>query len=395
MENINKPVEEKTPSWREFFVCFLMRGFFSVGDPESQTKKMGNQLVQRRHWLSDEQFVRILSFCRLLPGPQPLQLAILVGYVKRRLPGGVLAGLLFLLPGALLMLLLSNLYVTYGRTPTAAAFFLILKPAVLGILTAEVVKLAATTIRNYMLAAIVVASFGVLSYYEANLLLILAVAGSLHLLISHGWRRLQRKTTQLRILVIPVFVLVLSLVHPHWLRMAWLFLKTGLFSFGGFYASLTFLHQGAVEEYRWVSISQLLDGLALSVALPGSFVLFATFVGYLAGGPTGAILGTFLVFLTSAVLVIVGARYMEELRNNEAIQSFVAGACVAVVGALIFIIIEVAPLALVGKTTVGIAISTFLAVALLNVELGLVAAVSIVGGIFYAIGPIGQIGPIQ
>lgn len=393
-QNLNEPVELRMPSWRELLLFFLMRGFLSVGDRESQ--RMYKQLVERRRWLSKDQFIRILSLCEFFPGPEALNLAIRVGCLKRKLQGGVLAGLLFLLPGVMLMILLSRLYVAYGRTPQVTAFMFILKPAALGIVTAGAIKLAAEKIRNYLLAAILAASFAALTFSEANLLLVLVAAGSLNLLVSLGLPKLQRRPTQLHLQVISVVVLVLSLVHPHWLRMAWLFFKSGLFGIAGPYASFAFLHQGAVEEYRWVSVGQLLDGLALSVGLPGSLVLFSTFVGYLAGGSTGAVLGTFFVFMPSFVLVLGGSRYVEEVRYTYAIQSFLAGASAAIVGVLIFIIIDVAPVAFVGTATVGVAIATFLAVALLNIEIALVAAVSIVGGLLYAASPLGRspIGPV-
>src|SRR4030095_13984663 len=145
--------------------------------------------------------------------------------------------------------------------------------------------------------------------------------------------------------------LTLSLFDSRWLQMAWLFLKTGLFSFGGAYASMAFLQQGAVEQHHWLSSGQLLDGVALSVATPGPFMLFTTFVGYVAGGLTGAVIATFFVFLPSFVFFLVGARYIELVRNNHRIQSFLAGVSAGVIGVILVVSLELIPAALVGPAT--------------------------------------------
>ncbi|MCM3901916.1 MAG: chromate transporter, partial [Pyrinomonadaceae bacterium] len=124
------------PSWREVFLYFLMLGFINIGGPVAQITMMYNHMVERRHWLSDERFVRIMAFCHMLPGPEALQLAIYVGYLKRRLVGGILAGLTFIIPGATIMVFLSWLYVVYGSLPQVANVLYVLKPAVLGIIAA-------------------------------------------------------------------------------------------------------------------------------------------------------------------------------------------------------------------------------------------------------------------
>jgi chromate transporter len=376
--------EDRMPSWREVFLYFLMLGFVNVGGPVAQITMMYNHMVERRHWLSKERFVRIMGFCHMLPGPEALQLAIYVGYLKRRMQGGVLAGLTFLIPGAILMTFLARLYVTYGRLPQVNAVLFILKPAVMGIITAGAIKLGAAAIRNFLLAAILVTSFAALSYSQINLLLILLVAGLANLLISQGRLRLKKRLAQTCVLFIPALIFELPFIHPHWMRMAWLFLKTGLFSFGGAYASLAFIQQGAVEEYHWISVGQLLDGVALSVATPGPFMLFATFVGYLAGGIKGAIVATFFVFLPSFVVLLAGARYIEKVRDNEAIQAFLAGVSAAVVGIIISVSLELAPGALVGKLSAVIAVSAFLVIVLLKVDVALVAVAAMIGGIAYA-----------
>src|SRR5438876_5131333 len=147
--------------------------------------------------------------------------------------------------------------------------------------------------------------------------------------------------------------------------MAWLFLGTGLFSFGGAYASLVFVQRGAVVQYHWFSDGQLLDGVAISIATPGPFMLFTTFAGFLAGGLRGALIATFFVFLPSFVFVLGGARYVELVRDNRWLQAFLAGVSAAVVGVIIVISLELIPSAVVGLPSITIASIAFFAIVLL------------------------------
>src|SRR5919199_1623481 len=151
--------DHRLPAWREVFLYFLLLGFINVGGPVAQITMMYNHMVERRHWLSDDRFVRIMGFCHMLPGPEALQLAIYVGYLKRRLLGGVLAGLTFIVPGAVVMIVLSWLYVKYGSLPQVNDALYILKPAVLGIIGAGIIKLGRAAIKNWVLAALLIAAF--------------------------------------------------------------------------------------------------------------------------------------------------------------------------------------------------------------------------------------------
>src|ERR687885_2820528 len=138
--------DHRMPAWREVFLYFLLLGFINVGGPVAQITMMFNHMVERKHWLSNDRFVKIMGFCHMLPGPEALQLAIYVGYLKRGLLGGVLAGLTFIVPGAGVMIVLSWLYVTYGSLPAVGDALFILKPAVLGIICAGIIKLGRAAI---------------------------------------------------------------------------------------------------------------------------------------------------------------------------------------------------------------------------------------------------------
>jgi chromate transporter len=386
-----KPNQEVTideghqmPSWREVFLYFLFLGFVNVGGPVAQITMMFNHMVEKRKWLSKDRFVKIMAFCHMLPGPEALQLAIYVGYLKRRFLGGILAGLTFIIPGAAMMILLSWLYVKYGRLPQVNNALYVLKPAVLGIIAAGIIKLGRASIRNFFLGLILVGSFVGMRFFGINFLLILISAGLLNLLVKEGWPRLRRSAPSVRITVGGI-VLLLPVIDSRQFQISWLFLKTGFLSFGGAYASLVFVQQGAVAEHHWLTDGQLLDGVALSVATPGPFMLFTTFAGYLAGGVAGAILATFFVFLPSFVFVLGGAHYVEKVRDNKTIQAFLAGVSAAVVGVIGVVSLELIPQALVGWPAVAISVVSFLLIVWLKRDVALVAVGAMAGGLLYAL----------
>jgi chromate transporter len=371
------------PAWREVFLYFLFLGFVNIGGPVAQITMMFNHMVEKRRWLSNDRFVKIMAFCHMLPGPEALQLAIYVGYLRRKLWGGVLAGLTFILPGAAVMIVLSWLYVSYGKLPQVTDALYVLKPAVLGIIAAGIIKLGRAAIRNFFLAALLVGAFAGMRFGGINFLLILLMAGLLNLLIEEGWPLLRGEGPTLPALIGGIGLLV-PFSDSRYFQIAWLFLKTGLLSFGGAYASLVFVQRGAVAQYHWLSDSQLLDGVALSVATPGPFMLFTTFAGYLAGGTFGAILATFFVFLPSFLFVLGGVHYVEKIRENRAIQAFLAGVSAAVVGVIAVVSLDLIPPALVDWPAIGIAAAAFLSIVLLKADVALVAVGAILGGIIYS-----------
>ena len=383
-----EPTEDLSmPSWREVFLYFLMLGFVNIGGPVAQITMMYDHMVERKHWLSNDRFVKIMSFCHLLPGPEALQLAIYVGYLKRQLLGGIVAGLTFILPGAVTMIILSWLYVVYGSLPQVNSVLYVLKPAVLGIIGAGIIKLGRASITTVFLAVLLVLAFAAMYFARINFLLIMIAAGFFNYLFTDGWMWLRRRASFFRLtlpLGLGALMTTLPFLSSHWFQMSWLFLKTGTFSFGGAYASIIFLERGAVAEHGWLTGGQLLDGVALSVATPGPFMLFTTFVGYLTGGIGGAILATFLVFLPSFVFVLVGARYFEQVRRNRFIQEFLAGASAAVVGIIIVVSLDLAPEAVAGVTGIFVALVAFLLITFLKVDVAVVAVGSLATGILYA-----------
>src|SRR5216117_508505 len=183
--------DDQMPSWREVFLYFLFLGFVNIGGPVAQITMMYNHMVEKRRWLSKDRFVKIMAFCHMLPGPEALQLAIYVGYLKRKLWGGILAGLTFILPGAVVMIILSWLYVKYGQLPQVSNALYVLKPAVLGIIAAGIIKLGRAAIRNVFLGVLLAGAFIGMRFGGINFLLILLISGVLNLLIEKGWPRLK------------------------------------------------------------------------------------------------------------------------------------------------------------------------------------------------------------
>lgn len=385
-------IEEKTielgtrdgnsPTWREVFLYFLMLGFINIGGPVAQITMMFNHMVERRGWLSKERFVSIMGFCHMLPGPEALQLAIYVGYLKRGILAGIAAGVTFIIPGALVMIVLSWLYVEYGSIPQVNDVLYVLKPAVLGIIAAGIIKLGKAAITTPMLAILLVGAFAGMRFAGVNFLLILLLAGLLNLLFVMRPRGPQ--LTSASVAFVGSGLGVFGVLDEKLPQLAWLLLKTGLFSFGGAYASLIFLQEGAVENHHWLTSGQLLDGVAMSVATPGPFMLFATFVGYLTAGIPGAIVATIFVFLPSFVFVLLGARYVEQVRNNRSIQAFLSGVSAAVVGVILVVSIDIARSAIVGIPSIVLAVIAFVSIVALKVDVAKVAASAIAVGILYA-----------
>src|SRR5207248_5313356 len=184
-EQNNSAADHQMPAWREVFLYFLFLGFVNIGGPVAQITMMFNHKVEKRGWLTKDRFVKIMAFCHMLPGPEALQFAIYVGYLKRRLWGGVLAGLTFIVPGAIVMIVLSRLYVKYGQLPQVMNALYVLKPAVLGIIAAGIIKLGRAAIRSIFLGALLVGAFAGMRFAGINFLLILLIAGLLNLIAEN------------------------------------------------------------------------------------------------------------------------------------------------------------------------------------------------------------------
>ena len=224
--------DDQMPSWREVFLYFLFLGFVNIGGPVAQITMMFNHMVEKRRWLSKDRFIKIMAFCHMLPGPEALQLAIYIGYLKRKLWGGVVAGVTFIVPGAIAMIVLSWLYVRYGKLSQVTDALYVLKPAVLGIIAAGIIKLGRASIKNVFLAVLLVGAFVGMRFAGINFLLILLIAGLLNLIVERGSTLLKRTAPTLPVMLVGTSALI-PLSDSRLFQIAWLFFKTGLLSFGG------------------------------------------------------------------------------------------------------------------------------------------------------------------
>lgn len=365
---------ERAPSRAEVFRYFLGLGLVNVGGPVAQITMLFQGIVERRRWLDRDRFLRIMSVCHVLPGPEALQLAIYVGYLTAKVPGGIIAGITFVLPGAAIITVLAWAYVTYGALPAVNDVLYVLKPAVLGLIAAGLVKLGRASLIDPRLIAIAVAGFVLVRFAQLDLILVMVLAA----LVNVAARRALRGPALL------VVVPLVALTPSGWLDFAWVFLKTGLFSFGGAYGSIALLERGAVEEHAWLTTAQLLDGVALSVATPGPFMLFATFAGYLAAGIPGAVVATIAIFLPSFVLVLVFARWIEPALERPVVRDAIGGVTAAVVAVILSIALTLAPAAVTDPLTAAIATAAFVAIFVAKRDAAFVAAIAMLAGAVFA-----------
>src|ERR1700741_2111877 len=214
--------DHQMPSWREVFLYFLFLGFVNIGGPVAQITMMFNHMVEKRQWLSRDRFIKIMAFCHMLPGPEALQLAIYIGYLKRKLWGGVLAGVTFIVPGAIVMIVLSWLYVRYGKLSQVTDALYVLKPAVLGIIAAGIIKLGRAAIRNVFLAILLVGAFAGMRFAGINFLLILLIAGVVNIIVDQ-WLPLLKKTAPTLPLMLGGLGLALPFADSRLFQVAWLF----------------------------------------------------------------------------------------------------------------------------------------------------------------------------
>jgi chromate transporter len=367
------------PTSREVLTYFFRLGFVNIGGPVAQLTMMYDHFVERGHWLSRERFVRIMGVCHLLPGPEALQLAIYVGYLTRGVLGGLFAGVMFIVPGAALITGLAALYAAYGSVPLVTDALYVLKPAVLGIIAAGLLRIGRAAVTSPLAAGIAVAAALAMRFGGVDVIVAMLTAGAVSALAQRPWS----SRSAVGLIAIPLVPLTLSL--SGWLDFGWVFLRTGLFSFGGAYGSIALLTRGAVVERGWLSSGQLLDGVAVSIATPGPFMLFGTWAGYLIAGLPGAIAATVLVFLPSFVFILVGARQLEAARDRPVVRQFLAGVSAAVVAVILIVTVDLTPAALPDAVAIVIALLSFSAIVVAKRDVALVSLGAMIGGVVYAL----------
>jgi chromate transporter len=376
--------EPAAPTFAEATRVWARIGLLSFGGPAGQIALMHKELVEDRRWIGEQRFLHALNYCMLLPGPEAQQLATYVGWLMHRTIGGLVAGILFVLPGAIVMLGLSFLYVLYRHVPLIDAIFFGVKAAVLAVVIEAVLRIGKRALKNRIMVAIAVAAFIGIYVFKIPFPIIILVAGMVGWLGSraapqlfgsggHGGRG---ATSDFKGVVDLMFERgELAHADPSWARtfrvlavwlLVWLgpllliWLVTGsssvwtqigaffstmaVVTFGGAYAVLSYVAQAAVDTYGWLAPGEMVDGLGLAETTPGPLIMVLQFVGFLAAwrapgsldpllaGSLGALLTTWVTFAPSFLFIFVGAPYSEALRGNKAASAVLSAITAAVVG---------------------------------------------------------------
>ena len=367
------------PSFGEALRFWLKLGFISFGGPSGQIAMMHAELVEKKKWVSNERFLHALNFCMLLPGPEAQQLAIYVGWLLHKTRGGVIAGALFVIPSIFILWALSYVYVAFGHLAWIAAIFYGLKPAVLAIVAAAVIRIGRRALRTAVMWGIAFAAFIAIYFFHAPFPLIIISAAVLGFIgerfsarfipalevtsaesISEREDELSTPTrltlgrglrigvTSILLWWSPIVVAGVVLGTHHTIfREGIFFSKAALVTFGGAYAVLPYVSQQAVENYHWLGPGQMLDGLGLAETTPGPLIMVLQFVGFLGAwnqpgdlppllaATLGALITTWTTFVPCFLWILLGAPYVERLRGIKSLSSALSTVTAAVVGVIL------------------------------------------------------------
>jgi chromate transporter len=371
-------------SFAEAFRFWLKLGFISFGGPTGQIAIMHEELVERRRWISEGRFLHALNYCMLLPGPEATQLATYIGWLMHRTWGGIVAGVLFVLPSVVLLIALSWVYLAYGNLPLVAGVFYGIKPAVVAIVVAAAHRIGSRALKNAWLWSIAAAAFFAVFAFNAPFPAIVIIAaligyfggryapGRFSARGAHATAAARRERAMIDddtptppharfswrklwlyagggVLIWGLAIVAVQAWAPALFDMAWFFTKAALLTFGGAYAVLPYVYQGGVEHYGWLTAEQMIDGLALGETTPGPLIMVVAFVGFVGGwsrelfgagslaaaGIAGALVATFFTFLPSFVFILVGAPFIETTHGDLRFTAPLAGITAAVVGVVL------------------------------------------------------------
>ena len=423
------PLSEALKFWAKL-------GFISFGGPAGQIAVLHQELVEKRRWISERRFLHALNYCMLLPGPEAQQLVTYIGWLMHRSWGGILAGTLFVLPSLVILIALSWIYITYGQVPWIAAIFFGIKPAVVAIVLHAAVRIGKRTLHNQALQWIAFGSFLAIFILNLSFPIIVIITAAIgywggkrypeyfQQSSGHGntkdahygaaiiddhtptpnhaqfniQKTLRHSTIALFCWLLPIGILI---THFGWKtlypQLAWFFTKAALLTFGGAYAVLPYVYQGAVDHFQWLSANQMIDGLALGETTPGPLIMVVAFVGYLAGhiqhligsanpfwfGVLGACVATWFTFLPSFFFILVGGPLIESTHGKLGFTAPLTAITAAVVGVianlgLFFAYHVFLPLGFGGSISwISIIICVFAGLALFKFQKGVI---TVIGG---------------
>lgn len=374
-------------SFREAFVYWLKLGFISFGGPAGQISMMHTELVERRRWISEHRFLHALNYTMVLPGPEAQQLATYIGWLMHGTLGGIMAGVLFVLPSLFILSALTWIYLVYGDVQVVAGVLYGIKPAVTAIVVFAAYRIGSRALRNGVLWAMAGTAFiAIFALHVPFPYIVLAAAfvgyigghispdkfkiGGGHgtsdksfgpaLIDDHtptpDWARFSWRSTIVHVMVgMALWILIEGLLYMVYgwqgplTQMGWFFTKAALVTFGGAYAVLPYVYQGGVEHFGWLTGTQMIDGLALGETTPGPLIMVVAFVGFVGGwtkqffgpdslviaGIAGATVATWFTFLPSFLFILVGGPTVEATRHDVKFTAPLTGITAAVVGVVL------------------------------------------------------------
>jgi len=370
-------------SMGEAFRVWLRVALLSFGGPAGQIAVMHRIIVEEKRWISDARFLHALNYCTLLPGPEAQQLATYIGWLMHRTAGGLMAGLLFIVPGIVCIMALSYIYAAYGNVGFVAALFFGLKAAVLAVVIEAVVRVGKRALRNRVMVGLAAIAFVAIYFFGVPFPLIVIAAGIVGFVGAklgraefagggHGGqdasavaddllgndlpphtrpnlrRAVLTAVVWLTLWLVPVAALLIWLGPSNvFSEIAVFFSKMAMVTFGGAYAVLVYVAQQAVEHYRWVTPGEMLDGLGMAETTPGPLIMVLQFVGFMAAfrdagglspmvaGTLGGLLATWVTFAPCFLWIFVGAPFVETLRGNKALAGALSAITAAVVGVIL------------------------------------------------------------
>ena len=369
-------------SFAEALRVWLRVALLSFGGPAGQIAVMHRILVEEKNWISESRFLHALNYCMLLPGPEAQQLAIYIGWLLHRTVGGIVAGVLFVVPGVIAIMALSYIYAAYGNVGFVEALFFGLKAAVLAIVIEAVVRIGKRALRNPIMVTLAAIAFVAIFFFGAPFPLIIVGAALVGFIgvrlgrpefaaLQHGGknsavidsmlgegvpdhvrpntaRTMRVLAVWLAIWLVPVFTILIALgTNDVFSQIAIFFSKMAMVTFGGAYAVLAYVAQQAAEYYHWVTAREMLDGLGMAETTPGPLIMVVQFVGFMAAlreasglspmlaGTLGGLLATWVTFAPCFLWIFVGAPYIEALRGNKALGGALSAITAAVVGVIL------------------------------------------------------------
>ncbi|MEQ1647569.1 MAG: chromate efflux transporter [Hyphomicrobiaceae bacterium] len=364
MTNTDAPKHHaSTPSFREALSTWTRIGLLSFGGPTAQIALMHKVIVDEKKWLTEQQYLNALGFCMLLPGPEAMQLATYAGWRLHGLKGGLAAGLMFVLPGAFVVLALSAIYAGYGQLPVIEAVFFGVKAAVLVIVVEALLRIAKRALKlqeHWIIAAL---SFIAIFFFAFPFPLIVALAalwgylrsstGTTSTAVIAASTPLPLRDTAVTVAVwlaiwaLPLLAIAALFGPTHILaQLSWFFSKLAMVTFGGAYAVLAYMGQDVVTQHKWLEAGQMMDGLGLAETTPGPLILVTEFVGYLAAykqggtspvlmGMLGAVVALWATFAPCFLWIFAGAPYIDGLNAQPRLKGALAAITAAVVGVIL------------------------------------------------------------